>query len=171
MDAYPASLRAVHVVLGDAVKVVVRSFPTASPELLSVFQTVPGTRDCSLVLTDAAGLLKGQHIQIGVHSLEVQLRAELAGTDTNCPASCLLDWVAQSRATSVLLQAPARDDLQRVIMLKASVDNHAGAYHSVEYRVLARELFVVLSHSCAWFGLTCTEIGDDGTALLRRNGG
>jgi len=76
LDAYPASLRRIVVTFDEAFAIHVQSYRAAPPDMQISFRATSCTEKSLLVLTDAAGLLTGQHIEIGVHRLEVQTRAE-----------------------------------------------------------------------------------------------
>ena len=164
LDAYPASLRDIEVVLANNVEIDVQSFLTASADALTVFRALDSTRQCSLVFADAAGLLTGQRIEVNVHSLEVPMRS---GGGQSSPVGCLLDWVARSKAQSLTLQLPEQDGLGHAMYLKASKTS-PGGYRGVEFRVFTRQLCADLKRLSPRFGLLCTRRTGSHSIVLRQ---
>ncbi len=154
LDEYPLSLQVLDFVLADTVRLTVESYHDANSDIKTIFRAKEGSRNTSLVLTDAARRLCGAAVDCSVHSLEVQIEEVSDDTDLDCPASCLMEWVAQSRAQSVTLRTPPGGSVGTTLV-KASVADLAEELGVREFHARLSQMTVDLIRLCARFGLTC----------------
>ena len=154
LHEYPLSLYAIDFELADSVRLTVESYFDATSDIRTAFWAREGSRKTSLVLTDASWRLSGAHVEGCVHSLEVQTEEASHSTDLDCPASCLLDWVAQSRAQSFALLS-VRGTPVGSMRLKTSVAGQAEELPVTESHARLSHIAAEFSRLCARSGLTC----------------
>ena len=153
LGEYLYNTRVLEFMLASAVKLHVASYHPATSDILTVFHAKRGTMKTSVTLSGGGGL-SGRNLSFAVHSLTVQLEIASAGTDVRCPASCLLDWMAQSRVQSVALQIVHGGHGGGRVILKASVADDDGQYGSTQCQAHVSHLIRDFERLCPRYELS-----------------